>query len=117
MAETYAAHRACREILFFVDLCTAFKFKVKLPIPLCVDNNNVFLLNSGSINHAGSKHFRITQSFIVYCIHRGIVKLVKNLIDSRLNRSDLLTKALGKPLFSVHSAACFGDELSGGVLE
>ena len=115
MAETYAAHRACREILFFVDLCTALKFKVKLPIPLCVDNNNVFLLNSGSINHAGSKHFRIAQSFIVDCIHRGIVKLVK--IDSRLNRSDLLTKALGKPLFGVHSAACFGDELSGGVLE
>ena len=115
MAETYAAHRACREILFFVDLCTALKFKVKLPIPLCVDNNNVFLLNSGSINHAGSKHFRIAQSFIVDCIHRGIVKLVK--IDSRRNRSDLLTKALGNSLFGVHSAACFGDELSGGVLE
>ena len=67
------------------------------------------------INHARSKHFRIAQRFIVDCIHRGIVKLVK--IDSRLNRSDLLTKALGKPLFGVHSAACFGDELSGGVLE
>ena len=55
MAETYAAHRACREILFFVDLCTVLKFKVKLPFPRCVDNNNVFLLNSGPIKHAGSK--------------------------------------------------------------
>ena len=33
MAETFAAHRACREILFFVDLCKALNLKITLPIP------------------------------------------------------------------------------------
>jgi hypothetical protein len=115
MAETYAAHRACKEILFFVDLCTFLKFKVTLPIPLCVDNGNVYNLNSGSINHAGSKHFRISQSFIVDCIRRGIVKMMK--IDSRVNFSDALTKALGKVLHYQHCYDCFGDKLFRGVLE
>ena len=115
MAETYAAHRACREILFFVDLCKALGLKITLPIPLSVDNDNVFNLNTESINHAGSKHFRIAQCFIVDCIRRGIVKMVK--VDSRRNHADLLTKALLRALHSAHADTCFGDKHSGGVLE
>jgi len=115
MAETYAAHRACREILFFVDLCKALGLKITLPIPLSVDNDNVFNLNTESINHAGSKHFRIAQCFIVDCIRRGIVKMVK--VDSRRNHADLLTKALLRALHNAHADTCFGDKHSGGVLE
>jgi hypothetical protein len=107
MAEVYAAHRACRELQFFIDLCKELAMPIVLPIPLCVDNESVFKLNSGAINHAGSKHYRIAQAFIVDMINAGKIKLVK--IDTKKNRSDQLTKALGRQLHGVHSSANFGD--------
>jgi hypothetical protein len=89
-----------------MDCCQDIGLPFTFPVPLHTDNESVFRLNSGRINHAGSKHYRIAQAFIVEMIKSSKVVMVK--IDTKKNRADLLTKALGLLLHTLHSETCFG---------
>jgi hypothetical protein len=107
MAETYAAHEGCRELQFYIDAFKDLRMDLPRPVLIKVDNDSVFKLNGGCINHAGSKHYRLAQGFIVDMIKSGDVQM--KWVDTKVNRADLLTKALGRVLHAVHSKACLGE--------
>ena len=103
MAETYAAHEACRLIKLYSDMWTEVGLKVNLPIKLYVDSANVLKLNKEVTSHHTSRHYRIAQAFIHEKVKEGLVELVY--VPSEKNQADLLTKPLGKEFHHRHTNA------------
>ena len=101
MAETYAAHEACRLIQLFVGLWKEVGLQIKLPVKLHVDSENVFKLSKGITNHHASRHYRIAQAFIAEKVKDGLVELVYIRTDK--NPADLLTKALSREVHDRHA--------------
>ena len=100
MAETYAAHEACRLIQLYVGLWQEVGMPVKLPVKLYVDAVNVVKLNKGLTNHHSSRHYRIAQAFICEKVREGLVEIA--FIPTDKNPADLLTKALSREVHQRH---------------
>ena len=103
MAETYAAHEACRLIKLYSDMWAEVGLCVKLPIKLYVDSANVYKLNKEVTSHHTSRHYRIAQAFIHEKVKEGLVELVY--VPSEKNQADLLTKPLCREVHHRHAEA------------
>ena len=106
MAETYAAHDACKLIKLYVGMWQEAGMKVKLPVKLYVDSDNVCQLNKGVSSHHASRHYRLAQAFICEKVQEGLVELVY--VPTDRNPADLLTKPLAFDAHHRHSKMLMG---------
>ena len=107
-AETYALAWGIRDVLWLRTLLHEIGVPVLCPTRVDTDNQGVFLQSSKQVNHATAKHFRISQAFIRQVGEDGFCDVEK--IDTKLNHSDIFTKALNPELFRIHRAAIMGPQ-------
>ena len=107
-AETYAFSSLAKEILWERHALSELGFPQKGHTECLTDNDGVIIQSTKAVNHAMAKHYRIAQAFIRQVCDDGLVKAVS--VDTRLNPSDLGTKALHSPSFIRHRDAIMGPQ-------
>ena len=87
------------------------KIPCAMPTIIVTDNDGVFKQSTKTINHTAAKHYRIAQAYIR---HKGEDETIDvQPIDTKLNASDMMTKALHAPLFYRHRYITMGPQLPG----
>jgi hypothetical protein len=87
------------------------KIPCAMPTVTATDNDGVFKQSTKTINHTAAKHYRIAQAYIR---HKGEDNSINvQPIDTKLNASDMMTKALHTPLFNRHRYTIMGPQLPG----
>jgi hypothetical protein len=99
-AEYMAVTHAIQEGIWLKSLFTALHVPTPLPIVLYVDNTGAIALSKEARFHIRSKHIDIRYYFIREYIENGV--FLPNWLPSHKNVSDILTKALPRPLFVKH---------------
>lgn len=91
---------ACREVLWIRQLLEELSIFQKDATTIYEDNNGCIKLANNPLILSRSKHIDIRHHFIRQTITNGKVKLLA--IPSAENRSDIMTKAIPRPLFERH---------------
>ena len=108
MAETYAAHDACRYISWVLGITTELGLQIQRPVPLYVDNKGVYDQAREAKSHEASKHYRLSQAVIREMHAKRIVEVTK--IDTSENVADYHTKPLSGAVFTKHRDVIMGRE-------
>ena len=94
-AEYIAASEAVKEGLYFRNLINEL-VPVRLPIKTYIDNIGAGFIAQNDVNNARTKHIDVRYHLIRDWVSKGVVELFN--IDTKDNRADMFTKALGGPL-------------------
>lgn len=108
MAETYAAHKCAKEVIWARDFLKEIRIPAKGPTVVKADNKAMIGQTINPINHAQSKHYRIAQHFIRELVKDSVIKF--EYAETESNEADMNTKALGLSLFLSHRAMIMGPQ-------
>jgi hypothetical protein len=94
-AEFMAQVEVIKELIWLKNLLTELGVKVKLPIPMYVDNKAAKALLKNPVNHEASKHIDIKSKFIAYHVLDGWMD--PRDVGTDNNLADVLTKVVSQP--------------------
>jgi hypothetical protein len=87
-----ASVEVIKELIWLKSLLSELGIKIKLPVPLYVDNRAAEALLKNPVNHEASKHIDIKAKFIAYHLAEGWIDVRP--IPSDSNLADVLTKVV-----------------------
>ena len=93
-AEINAAVVGVQEVIYIKGILEELGIKVKIPIPLYVDNQAAIALSKNPEQQAKTKHFAIRLAFLRESCQNNIVSL--RYLRSEDMTADILTKSLPK---------------------
>jgi hypothetical protein len=99
-AEYMAVTHVIQEGLWLKSLLIELQVPLSLPIIIHMDNTGVISLSKEARNHIRSKHIDVPYHFIR--IHIEQHTYLPKWLPSDKNTTDILTKALPRPLFLKH---------------
>jgi hypothetical protein len=107
-AETYAMQALLKDIIWLLRLLSELRHTMTDATILRTDNDGVVKQSTKAINHTTAKHYRIAQAYIRQFCRDGTVKVAGE--DTKLNETDIFTKALDAPLFVRHQGEMMGPQ-------
>jgi hypothetical protein len=107
-AETYAFMSLLKDIVWLSKFLIELRFPVPEESAFEVDNSGVVKQSTKVVNHTMAKHYRIAQAYIREKCREKLVKLVD--VASKMNASDMFTKALHGPVFKGHAGVIMGPQ-------
>jgi hypothetical protein len=110
-AETYALQQLVKEVVWARHLMQDLRIPCAMPTIILTDNDGVFKQSTKTINHTAAKHYRMAQAYIRQKGEDQTIKVEQ--VDTKLNASDMMTKALHVPLFHRHRYRIMGPQLPG----
>ena len=96
-----ALSEAVKDIVFLIRLLKSMGLRIQLPVTVRVDNVGAIFLSENITTSNNTKHVDIRAKFVKEYVEDGTLKIV--FVRSENNRSDIMTKNLGGPLFKRHS--------------
>lgn len=112
-AETNALELVCKEIEWTKGFVEELGYKLKLPIPVKQDNAAAIRLANEPVNAGRTKYFRISQSYIRWCVKTGLI--LPTYLESKEHPCDLLNKVTSKHTMIKHTPAVIGSQTIGSI--
>ena len=109
-AETYAMLSLVKEIVWDRHLLRELLHPQEGPTLVLTDNDGVLKQTTKAINHTAAKHYRIAQAYIREKVDDGVIETGP--VASAMNASDIFTKPLHAPAFSIHRGTVMGPQSS-----
>ena len=107
-AETYAMLSLVKEIIWDRHLLRELLHPQEGPTLVLTDNDGVLKQTTKAINHTAAKHYRIAQAYIREKVNDGVIEAGP--VASAMNASDMFTKPLHAPAFSLHRGTVMGPQ-------
>ena len=110
-AEYVALGLVCKEVRWFTMAMEELGFPQLEPcgVRVCVDNVAAIKIGEGTQSRERSKHFALRYHYCREQVHSGYIRW--EYVNTHLNPSDLLTKALSQPKHHQHASMLLGQPL------